>query len=79
MIKSLVVNEGNKQVQKLHKAVYQYTGTGVCAVENDAQDAGTSDGRRACRTLSAEEIRKVFRGRRTSVAQIIEGQQDLRL
>ena len=46
IIKTLVINEGNRQVQKLHQD--QLLCTGIRTVENDAYDAGTSDRRRAC-------------------------------
>ena len=46
IIKSLVINEGNRQVQKLHQKTSSYVQ--ASAVENDAYDAGTPDRRRTC-------------------------------
>ena len=47
IIKTIVINEGNKQVQKLHKRD-ECSCAGICAVIYDACHAGTSDRRRTC-------------------------------
>ena len=44
IIKSMVINQGNRQVQKLHRETSGY----VQAVIYDACHAGTSDRRRTC-------------------------------
>ena len=46
IIKSMVINQGNRQLQKLHRD--QRVCAGICAVIYDACHAGTSDRRRTC-------------------------------
>ena len=45
IIKSLVINRGNKQVQKLHKRNEQ-SRTGFGSINDDESNAGGTDGRR---------------------------------
>ena len=57
VIKSLVMNEGNKQVQKMHKETSSLC-TGIRPVQNDAYHSGTFNRRRAWHIQTRKECQK---------------------
>ena len=75
VIKSLVMNEGNKQVQKMHKETSSYVQASA-PVENDAYNAGTSEQKKSMPSIKEAAMPRVYRRRRTSRSQITDVRRD---